>query len=236
MRVPHVGFHAAQAENYLAVALRREVLRRIQRFIQRDAEPSFDQDRKFLLLSDELQQFEILGIAGADLQHDAGGIARRLQRRTNLVDVRFVRNLHGDDFDSVLSGEFEHVWQAFGPESLECIRVGARFVGAHASANLAVIPERLHHRVDRLRRIDRAETGENVEAVLSELDAVVLERRWSIIALLVPAEHAIGLRNANRLLDARQDLHLLQRQRGSVADEIDLGQRDLGADLAVDPV
>jgi hypothetical protein len=87
-----------------------------------------------------------------------------------------VRYLHGNDLDPVLSGELEHVGQALGSESLECVRVGARLVCAHAGADLAVVAQGLHHFVDRLRRIDCAQAGEDVEAVLPELDAVVLER------------------------------------------------------------
>ena len=46
----------------------------------------------------------------------------RLERLADLVDVRLVRDLHGDHADAVLAGELEHVRQARRAEALE--RVG----------------------------------------------------------------------------------------------------------------
>ena len=87
----------AQAEHDLAVALGGEVLGGVQRLVERDAEPALDQNRKLLLAADELQELEVLRVARADLEHDAGGVAGRRERRADLVDVRLVRDLHRDD-------------------------------------------------------------------------------------------------------------------------------------------
>ena len=51
--------------------------------------------------------------------------------------------------------------------------------------------------------------------------------------MLVAAEDAVSLGDPLRLFDRRQDLHLLEGQRAGVADQINLGLGDLGADLAV---
>lgn len=44
---------------------------RAERLVQRDAEPALDQHREFLLAADRLQQFEVLGVPRADLNHHA---------------------------------------------------------------------------------------------------------------------------------------------------------------------
>src|SRR6185436_3675632 len=179
---------------------------------------------------------EVLRVARANLQHDAGRIARRLEGRPDFVDMRFVRHLHRNHANAVLAGELEDIRQAFGAEALERIRVGPRLVRTHPRADLAVLLQRLHHRAGRLRRVDGAQAGEYVQAVLAEAHAVVLERCGAVVALLVPTQDAIGFRYADNLLHAGQHLHLLDRQRGGVADQVDLGQRHLGADFAMDAV
>jgi hypothetical protein len=79
-----------------------------------------------------------------------------------------------------------------------------------------------------------AQAREHVQRILAEVHAVVLERGGPVVALLVPAEHPIGLGDAHHLRHAGQHLHLLDRQRAGVADEVDLGQRHFAADFAVD--
>ena len=55
------------------------------------------------LLADVLQQLEVLGVARADLEHHAGGVAGLPQRFVDLVDVGFVGHFHRDDADAVLA-------------------------------------------------------------------------------------------------------------------------------------
>ena len=71
VRVAEVRLHAAQAEDDVAVAARRDVLGREQRLVQRDAEAALEQDREIALAADGLQQLEVLRVARADLQHHA---------------------------------------------------------------------------------------------------------------------------------------------------------------------
>ena len=150
VRVAHVRLHPAQAEHDLAIALRRQVFGRVQRFVERDAETALDQHRELLLLADELQQLEVLRVARADLQHDARRVAGCRERAADFVDVRLVRHLHRDHANAVFAGELEHVRQAACAEALERIRRRARLVCAHPRADLPVVAQRLHHRFDRL--------------------------------------------------------------------------------------
>ena len=48
------------------------------------------------------------------------------------------------------------------------------------------------------------------------------------------AEHAVGLRDPHDLGHARQHLHLFDRQRRGIADQVDFRQRDLAADFPMD--
>ncbi len=50
--VTHVAFHAAQAEDHVAVAFAGEVFRRVQRFFQRNAKTPLEQYRETVLTSD----------------------------------------------------------------------------------------------------------------------------------------------------------------------------------------
>src|SRR5437660_6522541 len=176
MRLTHVRLHAAQAEDHLAVTLRRQIFSGVKRFVERDAEATLDQHGKFLLASDQLEQLEILRVARADLQHDAGWIAGLGERVADFIDVRLVRHLHRDDLDAVFAGQLENIRQALRAETLERIRRCPRLVCAHPRADLSVERERLHHRLHRFRGIDSAQPGAHMQAVLSEMHAVVIER------------------------------------------------------------
>ena len=51
--------------------------------------------------------------------------------------------------------------------------------------------------------------------------------------MFVAAKHAIGFGYPHDFCDRRQYLHLVERQCARVSDQIDLGQRDFRADLAM---
>jgi hypothetical protein len=55
----------------------------------------------------DLQQLEVLRVAGADLDHHAGRVAAGAQRVADLVDLRLVGDLHRDHLLIVLAGELE---------------------------------------------------------------------------------------------------------------------------------
>ena len=116
--------------------------------------------------------------------------------------------------------------------ALERIGVGPGLVGAHARAHLAVVSQGTQHGLDVLACIHRAQAGEDLQAVLPETHAVVLEVARPRVAL-VPAEDPILLRDPHHAFHDLEALDLLAVQGRGVADEIDLGQGLLGADLDV---
>ena len=203
-------------------------------FLQRDPVAALEQDRKLILSSHALEQFEILTVAGADLEHDACFVACFAQRFTDFIDMILVRDLHRDHLDAVLAGQRENVRQAFFAVALKRIGIGSRLVRAHPRANLTVLAKRPQHQFDMLRRIHGAETGKHVEIVLPEPDAVVFERRRPVV-VLVPPQDPVALRNPHDAFHARQGLHLVDGQARRIADEINLGQRLLGAVNVMNP-
>ena len=228
VRVTDVGLHTAKSEDDFLVALARQILGRVERFVQRDAESAFEQDRKLLLAADALEQLKILRVAGPDLQHYAGRRAGRIQSGTDLVDVRLVRDLHGDHLDTVFSGQIENVGQAIGPVTLKRVRTGPRLIGTHPRAGLTVFLQGSHHRLDALSRVNGAQAGENIQIFLTKRDAIVREVIGAAVVLM-PAENAIDLGHAYDMFDAGKTLDLVDRQCGGVADQIQLGQKLLFA-------
>src|SRR5262245_32046307 len=118
-----MGLDASKAKNNIRVALARDVLTCVERLFERDAHPSFEENGKVLLLANHLQKLEVLRVACADLQHHACRVPRVVERRTDLVDVTWIGDLHRDHLDAVLTGKLEHPWQASFAEPLEVIGV-----------------------------------------------------------------------------------------------------------------
>ena len=212
VRIAEVGLHAAQAEDDAMVAARGDVLAGVERLLERDAHAALEQHRHLVLRADRLEQLEVLRVARADLQHHAGGVSRRCERAADLVDVRLARHLHGDDADAVLAGELEELRQAGGAVALEIVRAGARLVGAGARGDDAVLGERAEGRLDVLAGVDGAQPGEDVQRVLREADAVVLEAERLELAA-VAADGAVLLGDAHDLLDRFELLERRRRQR-----------------------
>jgi hypothetical protein len=52
MRITHVGFHPAKTKNNIAISFACKIFSSIQRFIQRNAKPAFEQHWKFSLATD----------------------------------------------------------------------------------------------------------------------------------------------------------------------------------------
>ena len=119
---PMLVFMPRRPEHHIAVAFGSQVFRRIQRLVQRDAEAALEQDRHLGLPPDDFQQLEVLRVARADLQHHAGRVAGLVQRFLDLVEVRFMGDLHRDHLDAVFARQLEHIGQAIFAVPLERIR------------------------------------------------------------------------------------------------------------------
>ncbi len=148
--------------------------------------------------------------------------------------MRVVRDLHGNDLDVVLAGQFEHPGQAALAVPLEGVGIGAWLVGTHARALLPVLLERLHHGFHVFRRVHGAQPGKHVEVVLAEAHPVVVEIGGPLVVMVAP-EHAVLLGDAYHALHAGQAGHVLNLQGSRVANQVDLGQDLLGAFLVMHP-
>ncbi len=93
--------------------------------------------------------------------------------------------------------------------SLKRVGTRARLIGPHARANLPVFTERPHHQLDVCRIVHRTQSGEDLQRVLSEAHALIVEMGVAVIAF-VPAQHAILLRNSHRALHPRQAAHVVK--------------------------
>src|SRR6266849_2587548 len=131
MRISQVRLDASQAEQNVRISLACNVLACVQRLFQGDPHSSLEKDGELRLLTNLLEQLEVLRVPRADLEHHARGVARRAYRLVDFVDVSRIADLHCDHFDSVLSRQFENPWQALRSEPLKVIGAGAGLVRPH---------------------------------------------------------------------------------------------------------
>src|ERR1043165_3603942 len=103
-----------------------------------------------------------------------------------------MRNLHRDDTDAVLARQLKDERKPLMPVSLERVRTRARFVSSHARADLIVLLQGAHHRADILQSVNCAQSGEDIERVLAEAYALIVEVRGAVVAF-VPSDDAILL-------------------------------------------
>jgi hypothetical protein len=73
-----------------------------------------------------------------------------------------------------------------------------------------------------------------MQRVLTESQSLIFKVRGPVVVFMA-AKHAIFFRDPHDSLDTRQSFDVINRDRRSVADEIDLRQSLLGALLAVYP-
>ena len=171
--------------------------------------PRLKSTGKSCCCADRLEQLEVLRVARADLQHHAGRIARRCERVADLVDVRLVRHLHGDDRMPYLPASSNTYgrqaapwpWKSYG--LVRGLYAPARVVTMPCSASARKVASTFS------RVVDGAQAREDVQRVLREGDAVVLEAERLELAV-VAADGAELLGDAHDLLDA---LELLERRR-----------------------
>ncbi len=234
VRIAQVDLDAPKAEDDVPISLARHVLARVERFLQGNPHAALVENREFPLLTHDLQELEVLGVSGPDLEHHARGVPRGAESRTDLVDMVLVRDLHRDDADAVLPGQLEHVRKAFLPEPLEVVRARPRLVGAHPRRHEASPLAGLHHLLHVLLRVDGAQPGEDVASTLVERNTVVCEPD-RIHLPFVPSDDPVFLRDADDPLDARHFLEDLLGHAGGPADQVDFDEGPrLAADL-VDP-
>jgi hypothetical protein len=175
VRVAEIRLHAATDRS--CDFRPSDVLAGVQRLLEGDAHAALEQDRQLRLLSDGLQQLEVLRVAGSDLEHHPGCFAGLRERLADLLDVGFVGDLHRDDPDPVLSGQLEDEGKAGGPVSLEVVGACARLVGSGSRGDDPALLERGEHRLGVL--VSTAHRPEEMEAVLADADPLLGSHRLS---------------------------------------------------------
>ncbi len=220
MRIGHIGLHAAQAEHHIAIAFGGQIFRRIQRFIQRDAETALEQHRHLGLTPDDFQQLEVLRVARADLQHHTGRLPCLVQRLVDFIEMRFMGDFHRHHFDAVFARQLEHIGQTILAVPLKRVRAGARLVSAHAGTHLAVITQGAQHDLNMLFIVHRTQPGKHVQGVLPETHAVIFKMGGTLIVTMTP-EYAVLLGNTHHTFYTGQALHIRDVQRLGITDQID---------------
>src|SRR5258708_13995956 len=104
MRVAHVRLNTAESKDHFPIAFAGEIFRGVKRFTHRDPKTTFEQNRKLLLSANYLQQLKILRIPRTDLNHHSRRLARTVECFVDFINLRFMGDLNGHDFDSILAG------------------------------------------------------------------------------------------------------------------------------------
>jgi len=116
------GANAAFTENHIWVAVGKNVFGGEQELFNGGTKSALEQDR-FLACSDFFQKFEVLHVAGADLEHVA--------MCGNGLDIAWIQHF-GDGGHAVFFADFIQNLKAFFAEALKRVWAGARFVGSGA--------------------------------------------------------------------------------------------------------
>ena len=215
------GADAALAQDNVVVALAHDVLGSHEQLVDRAGHAALEQNWG-LGLADLLEQGEVLGVAGADL-HDVNLLVQED------LHVAWVHDL-GDDRHVELGGCLAQQVQAGGTHALVGVRGGAGLVGTAAQHRGA---GGLHAAgdADEVLALDGAGTGDDLELVAADLDAVA-----AVDDGILGVEFAVGtLKRFGDALHALDDIHRLEQERvdlGRIAHQADdrlvLAARDVG--------
>ena len=147
------GAYAALAEDYVLVAVRHDILRAHEQLFYRVREAALDEYR-LARLAELLQQFEVLHIARADLNHVHVLEERQMVRVHDFRDYRQPRLFFG----------FEQQVDAVGLEPLEVVGRRARLERAAAQHRRARGLDALRYGYNLLLALDRARPRDYREA------------------------------------------------------------------------
>ena len=155
------GADAALAQNHVGVAVRHDVLRRHQQFLDRGAHAALQQHRP-AAAAQRFQQREILHIARADL-HEVGVLGHQLH-------VAIAHHFGDDAETGALLGLAQQL-QPFQFHALEIVRRGARLERAAAQNPRAGRGHALGRLHDLLLALHRARPGHHDELVAADFAA-----------------------------------------------------------------
>src|SRR5260370_30998827 len=135
-------------------------------------------------------------------------MARAIQRLIDFIDLRFVGDLHGDDSDSIFSGQVKNVRQTFLAVSLKGVGTRSGLVGPHARAYLPIIAQSSHHQLDVFSDINGTQSSEDMQSILTEAQSLIIEVRAAAV-IVVATTNSIFLGDAHYALDAWQRIQVL---------------------------
>ncbi len=191
-RVIGKGAHAALAEDDFVVALAHDVFGGHQEFVERGAHAAFQQ-HGHAQAAGVLEQRKVLHVAGADLD-DVGPLGNELER--------FVVDGFGDDAQSEAVANFGHDLEGFDAEALECVRRGARLVGAAAEELRAGCGDLFGDGKGLLAALDGAWAGDNGEIAAADGGVGSGEADDGVFFFYVAAGELVGLGDTNDFGDA----------------------------------
>jgi hypothetical protein len=139
-------------------------------------------------------------------------------------DLGLVGHLHRDDANAVFAPQLEQVGEALGAPPLEVVGTGAGLVGARAGRDDAVLGQGREHGIHILARVYGAQPREEMEGLLADADAVVLEAH-RLEAAPVASDGAELLGDSHGLFHALELLEGLDGDHAGGAEQVDLGER-----------
>ena len=178
---------AALAEDHVRVAVSHHVLGGEQPLLDGVAQPAL-QEHRAACAADSLEQREVLGVAGADLEHV--GVLRH--------QVHVCRGQHlGDHRQPGGLTRFGEVAQPVEAEPAKRVRRRARLEGAsaeHARARVRHIPRGREHL---LAALDGARSGDDDEGSVAEADAGDIDHGW--LRMPLPRDLLVRLAHRDRV-------------------------------------
>ena len=221
--VTEVRLHPAQSEDNIPIPFTGQILGCVQGFVEGDPKASLDQDRVVILATGTLEKLEILRISCTDLQHDSRGMSGCFQCFGNLLNMRLVGYLHGNNTDAILAGQFKDIRETVFPVPLEGIGACPWLVGSHAGTDKSMLLQLLEHAFYMLRRIYGTQAGKYMETRLTECDSIVFKLMRKVF-LSMSSKHPVCFLHTNNTLYAGKAPHEAVRKRFGISQEIDLCQ------------
>ena len=121
------------------------------------------------------EQFKILRVSRADLQHHSGWVAEFIKTIIDFLNMHFMGYFHGNNFYSIFSCQFKNVWKTFHAVSLERIRICTRLISSHTCAYLSIFLQSPHHLLYIFFVVHCTQSGKDIEVSLIKMNTVVFK-------------------------------------------------------------
>ena len=121
------------------------------------------------------EQFKILRVSRADLQHHSGWVAEFIKTIIDFLNMHFMGYFHGNNFYSIFSCQFKNVWKTFHAVSLERIRICTRLISSHTCAYLSIFLQSPHHLLYIFFVVHCTQSGKDIEVSLIKMNSIVFK-------------------------------------------------------------